>query len=73
MQGLQTHPREGGEQEVVQEEGGGDAEARGICVKRQPRVEQEDHVEQEKGKAQVDEDLGWNVSADFAEEIEIGG
>lgn len=38
VQGLQTHPREGGEQEVVQEEGRGDAEANGIRVERQPGV-----------------------------------
>lgn len=36
MQRLQTHPREGGEQEVVQEEGSGDAEAHGVGVERQP-------------------------------------
>lgn len=34
MQSLQTHPCEGGEQEVVQEEGGGDAEPNGIAVER---------------------------------------
>lgn len=45
MQSLQTHPREGGEQEVVQEKGCGDAEADGVLVERQPRVEQEGHVE----------------------------
>lgn len=69
MQGLQTHPREGGEQKVVQEEAGGDAKANSIGIECQPWVYQEDHVEKEKCKTQLDEDLGWNVFADFAEEI----
>lgn len=69
MKGFQTHPREGDEQEVVQEESCRDAEANGVSVESQPGVQQENHVEQKKCQTQVDEDLGWNVSADFAEEI----
>lgn len=61
VQGFQTHPGEGAEQEVVQKEGGGDAKARSFGIQSQPGVEQEDHIEQQEGKTQMHQDLGRDV------------
>lgn len=60
VQRLQPRPGEGGQQEVVQEDGGADAQRR-ERVARQPAVQQEDQVEEEEGGAQLDEDLGRDV------------
>lgn len=60
MQGLQPRPGEGGQQEVVQEEGGADAE-RGGRMLRQPAVQEEEQVEEEERDAELDQDLGWDV------------
>lgn len=65
VQGFQTHPCEGDEQEVVKEEGCGDAEAYSIRVQGQPRVQQKDQVQQQECKAQIDQDLRWNVPPGF--------
>lgn len=67
MQSLQPHPGEGDQQEVVQEEGCGNAQTHSICVQRQPRVQQERQVEKEQGKTQMDQDLRRDVVADFSE------
>lgn len=61
MDSLKSHPGEGNQQEVVKEPGGGDAEAHRVRVERQPRIHQEDQVQQQQGQAQLDEDFGWNV------------
>lgn len=60
MQRLKSRPREGCEQEVMQEEGG--ANAQPDCIeKRQPAVQQKDQVEQEEGQGELDQDLSRNV------------
>lgn len=61
MHGLESHPGEGDQQEVVKEPGSGDAEAHSLWVERQPRVHQEDQIKKQQGQAQLDEDLRWNV------------
>lgn len=58
---LKSHPGEGNQQEVVKEPGSGDTEAHRVRVERQPRVHQEDQVQQQQSQAQLDEDFGWNV------------
>lgn len=63
MHGLQSHPGEGDQQEVVKEPGGGDAEAHSLRVERQPRVHQEDQIEEQESQAQLDEDFRWDVLA----------
>lgn len=52
MQGLEPRPCEWCQQEVVQEEGGADAEP---CrwVERQPSIQQEDQVEEEQGETEL--------------------
>lgn len=61
VHGLESHPGEGDQQEVVKEPGGGDAEAHSLRVERQPRVHQEDQIKKQQGQAQLDEDFRWNV------------
>ena len=61
MDRLKSHPGESSQQEVVEEPGGGDAEALSLRVERQPRVYQEDQVQHQQGQAQLDQDFGWNV------------
>ena len=58
---LKSHPGEGSQQEVVEEPGGGDAEALSLRVERQPGVHQEDQVQHQQGQTQLDQDFGWNV------------
>lgn len=60
VQRLKPRPREGRQQEVVQEEGGADAEPPGRIL-RQPAVQQEDQVEEEEGHAELDQDLRRDV------------
>lgn len=45
----------------MEEPGSGDAEAQGVWVERQPRVHQEDQVQQQQSQAQLDQDFGWSV------------
>lgn len=61
VDGLQRHPGEWGQQEVVQEEGGGLAQTRGLGVKGEPRVQQEDQVQQEQRQTKMDQDLRGRV------------
>lgn len=61
VHGLESHPGEGDQQEIVKEPGGGDAEAHSLWVERQPRVHQEDQIKKQQGQAQLDEDFRWNV------------
>lgn len=60
VQRLEPRPGEGRQQEVVQEEGGADAQP-GDRLERQPAVQQEDQVEEEERRAELDQDLGGNV------------
>lgn len=62
---LKSHPGEGSQQEVVKEPGSGDTEAHCVRVECQPRIHQENKVQQQQGQAQLDEDFGWNVLAHF--------
>lgn len=64
MQGLKPRPGERGQQEVVQEEGGADAQPAG-WVLRQPAVQQEEQVEEEERHAELDQDLSWDVPQKF--------
>lgn len=57
VNGLQAHPGEGGEQEVVQEDGGRHAQPLAPAQVGQPAVQQEHHVEEEQRRAQVHQDL----------------
>lgn len=57
VDGLQSHPGEGDQQEVVKEPGCGNAKAHSLGIERQPRVHQEDQVEQQQSQAQVDQDF----------------
>lgn len=66
VDGLQPHPGEGGQQEVVQEDGGGRAQAGAVHHAGQPAVQQEDHVEAQQGRAEVHQDLGRVVSPQFS-------
>lgn len=70
MQGLEPRPGERCQQEVVQEEGGADAQTDG-WVERQPAVQQEDQVQEEEGHAELDQDLGRNVPQQFSAEKEM--
>ena len=49
----------------MQEESCADAQADSI-VEWQPAIEQEDQVEEEKGHAELDQDLGWNIPEKFS-------
>lgn len=60
VQRLKPRPREGRQQEVVQEEGGADAEPPGR-IPGQPAIQQEDQVEEEEGHAELDQDLRRDV------------
>lgn len=64
VQGLNSCPGEWRQQEIVQEEGGANAQPDGR-VQRQPAVKQEDQVEEEEGHAELNKDLGWNVPQQF--------
>lgn len=66
VQRLEPRPGERRQQEVVQEEGGANAEPL-RRVERQPAVQEEDQVEEEEGHAELDQDLGGNVPQQFAE------
>lgn len=61
VHGLESHPGEGDQQEVVKEPGGGDAETHSLRVERQPGVHQEDQIKKQQAQAQLDEDFRWNV------------
>lgn len=61
MNGLESHPGEGNQQEVVKEPGSGNAEAHSIRIECQPRVYQKDQVQHQQSQAQLDQDFGWNV------------
>lgn len=67
MQSLQSHPGEGDQQEVVQEEGCGNTQAYSIFVQRQPWVQQEYQVQQEQAETQMDQDFWRDVMAEFSE------
>ena len=62
VDGLQAHPSEGGQQEVV--ERGSSRDAQSVAVEgRQPGVEQEHQVQSKQGQGQVDQDFRGVVSA----------
>ena len=65
MDGLQAHPGEGSQQEVVQEPGGGDAEAHSVRVEGQPTIHQEHQVQKQQSHTQLDQDLRWDVLTQF--------
>lgn len=65
VDGLQPHPGEGGQQEVVQKDGHGEAQPLAVQA-RQPAVQQEDHVEEQQGRAEVHQDLGGVVAPQFS-------
>lgn len=50
----------------MQEESSADAQSDGR-IERQPAVHQEHQVEEEEGEAELDQDLSWNISQEFAE------
>lgn len=64
MQGLKPRPGERGQQEVVQEEGGADAQPAGRVL-HQPAVQQEEQVEEEERHAELDQDLSRDVPQKF--------
>lgn len=66
VDGLQAHPGEGGQQEVVQDDGHGQTQPVGVQA-GQPAVQQEDHVEEQQRGAEVHQDLGRVVAPQFAE------
>lgn len=66
MQGLKPRPGERGQQEVVQEPGGADAEAAGR-IPRQPAVQEEEQVEEEERHAELDQDLRRDIPQKFPE------
>lgn len=61
VDGLQAHPGERGEQEVVQRCSGGYAQPV-VGERREPGVEKEEHAQPQQGSRQVDEYLGRVVS-----------
>lgn len=63
MHGLQTHPGEGGQQEVVQEDGRGYAQPLIVVNAGEPAVQQEHNVEQQQRRAEVHQDLRWIISS----------
>lgn len=65
VDGLQTHPGEGGQQEVVQEDGHWQAQPIGFQT-GQPAVQEEHHVEEQQGCAEVHQDLGGVVTPQFS-------
>lgn len=66
VDGLQAHPGERGEQEVVQRCSGGYAQPV-VGEGREPGVEKEKHAQPQQGGRQVDEYLGWVVSTQLPE------
>lgn len=62
MDGLQPHPGEGGQQEVVQKDGHGQTQPVGFQT-GEPAVQQEDHVEEQQRCAEVHQDLGGVVAS----------
>lgn len=64
MHSLQAHPGERGQQEVVQCGSHRHTEPT-VAKGREPGVDQENHVELQQRQRQVDEDLGWIVSAEL--------
>lgn len=64
MGGLQAHPGERGQHEVVEQGRRGDAQAV-VGEGREPRVEQEHHAQAQQGDRQVDEDLRRVVATDL--------
>lgn len=62
VHGLQAHPHEGGQDQVVQ--GGGRGHGEAVAGEGgEPGVEEEEQVEAQQGKRQVDEDLRGVVAA----------
>lgn len=55
----------------MKEPGSGNAKAHGVWVERQPGVHQEDQIQQEQRKAQLDQDFGWDVFAQLAVEVKL--
>lgn len=51
----------------MQEEGGANAQPR-RCEECEPAVQEEDQVEEEEGQAQLNQDLGRNISQQFTEQ-----
>lgn len=51
----------------MQEEGGANAQPR-RWEEREPAVQEEDQVEEEEGQAQLNQDLGRNISQEFTEQ-----
>lgn len=66
MHGFQAHPREGGQQEVVQRCSGGNAQTV-VGEGREPRVEKENHAQSQQSGRQIDEYLRWVVPAQLSE------
>lgn len=66
VDGLQTHPCEGGQQEVMQQDGHGETQPVDVQT-RQPAVQQEHHVEEQQRRAQVHQDLRGVVTSQFPE------
>lgn len=56
MHGLQGHPGERGQQEIVQRGSGGDAQTV-VGEGGEPRVQKEEHAQPQQGSGQVSEDL----------------
>lgn len=67
MQGLKPRPGERRQQEVVQEDGGANAQPAGRML-RQPAVQEEEQVEEEERHAELDQDLSWDVPQKFPEQ-----
>lgn len=71
VEGLQAHPGEGGQHEVVEHGRRGDAQAV-VGEWREPGVQQEHHAQAQQGEWQVDEDLGWVLSPHLPVREETG-
>ena len=67
VDGLQPHPGEGGQQEVVQQDGRSRAQPLVVDHAGQPAVQQEHHVEEQQGRAEVHQDLRRVVAPQFPE------
>lgn len=65
MQSLEPRPSKGRQQEVVQEKRCADAQI-DIIEHRQPSIQQKDQVKEQEGHAELNKDLGWNITEQFS-------
>lgn len=69
MQSLKPRPGKRRQQEVVQEKGSADTKIDYFVVSK-PSIQHEDQVEEQEGKAELDQDLGRNIAEQFSKKTD---